>query len=42
MSVPEGQYNQLEIPIEKLFQQAYKQFEIDISIELKYNWQGSL
>ena len=35
MSGPEGQYNQLIEPTETLFQQSNKQFEIDMSVELK-------
>ena len=35
MSGPEGQYNQLDKPTKKIFQQTNIQFEIDMSIELK-------
>ena len=36
-----GQYNQSDDATEKLFQQTYQQFKIDILIDLKYSWQGS-
>ena len=37
-----SQYNHLDELTEKLFQQIYKEFEIDILIGWKHNWLDSL